>query len=330
MKQSILFSIIIPTLNAELCISRTLKAVDDLGKERERSEIIIVDNGSFDRTLEIARRFSIKILSFPGVNVSALRNRGAKHAKGEILAFLDADCIVPKNWLEFVLPYFDDPQTGAVGSISFHLPQKSTWVAKTWFLNLRETYGEADYLVSQNLFISKRVFEEIGGFDESLISNEDCDLCYRLKQGGYKVVSDPRLAVTHLGTPQTLSQFFKREVWHGKSVFWIFLRDFPKLKNLKAVSYGLFYVFSFIAIPISLISYLTGGESSPLIFLTGLFLFAPLSLALKTMARTRKVKYLLRLTVVYLTYGLARAISIFDLQNWLPLIKRKPSKPNYQ
>jgi len=328
-KDPFIFSIIIPALNVEDSIDKVLRVISKYGGNEGKIEIIVVDNGSSDRTLEIARQFSVKVLSFPGETIPALRNQGAQRAKGEILAFLDADCIVPEDWLVIALPYFEDPNLGALGSTVFYPPPNSTWVAKAWFLDSKEICGEASYIPSGMVFISKKAFDEIGGFDENLISNEDCDLCYRLKQREYKVVSDPQLSVIHLGTPQTLSQFFKREVWHGESVFWVFLRGLPKVKNFKAVSYGLFYVFSFVAIPISLMFYLMGGQSLPVVFFSTLFLFAPLLLALRTVARTKKVGYFLKLTVIYLVYGVARAVSILDFRNWLPLLKRRSSNPNY-
>ena len=319
-----LFSVIIPALNAENSIDKVLRVLSQYNRDEEKVEIIVVDNGSSDRTLEIARQYHVKILSLPGVTISTLRNEGARCARGQILAFLDADCIVTKNWIAVALPYFRDFSLGALGSTVFYPPPNSTWVATTWFLDSKEIYGEARYIPSGMVLISKRVFDEVGGFDESLISNEDCDLSHRLKQRGYKVLSDPRLSVIHLGTPQTLSQFFKREVWHGRSVFGVFLRGLPKLKNLKAVSYGLFYVFSFIAIPISLVSCFSIGYYSPILFLLVLFLLAPLSLAVKTTVRTKRTGSLLKLTVIYLIYGVARAISILHLKSWVSLLKQRP------
>ena len=83
-------SIIIPTLNEEEVIGRCLKAIKNLNTPRDRYEVIVVDNGSMDRTLEIVSSFkellNIKVLEKPGVTISALRNIGVKHSKGDIVS----------------------------------------------------------------------------------------------------------------------------------------------------------------------------------------------------------------------------------------------------
>ena len=94
-------SIIIPALNEEKMIGRCLESLTQLAFAHDRFEVLIVDNGSRDRTLAIAESFkdrlNLKILQQAGVRISALRNLGARAASGNTLAFLDADCLAPAD-----------------------------------------------------------------------------------------------------------------------------------------------------------------------------------------------------------------------------------------
>src|ERR1041385_3066715 len=97
-------SIIIPALNEEKMIGRCLDSLTRLAFAHDRFEVLVVDNGSRDKTLMIAYSFkdrlNLKVLQQAGVRISALRNLGARSASGEIVAFLDADCLAPEDRLD--------------------------------------------------------------------------------------------------------------------------------------------------------------------------------------------------------------------------------------
>jgi glycosyltransferase involved in cell wall biosynthesis len=92
-------SIIIPTLNEERHIVKCLESLKSQRYPGDRFEIIVVDNGSTDRTLNLCEKYTESIHVLPGVNVSELRNYGAGKARGEIYAFIDGDCEADGNWL---------------------------------------------------------------------------------------------------------------------------------------------------------------------------------------------------------------------------------------
>src|ERR1039458_10266218 len=96
-------SIIIPAFNEEQSIRQCLDSLVRMGSPRESFEVIVVDNGSTDRTPEVVRSYSgaldLTVLAKADAHVSALRNVGALHARGSTFAFLDADCTVPPGWL---------------------------------------------------------------------------------------------------------------------------------------------------------------------------------------------------------------------------------------
>lgn len=93
-------SVIIPTLNEERYIGKCLESIFNLDYPKNRYEIILVDNGSKDRTIEITKKFNAKIIKRKSLTIGTLRNIGARDARGSILAFIDADCIADRNWIK--------------------------------------------------------------------------------------------------------------------------------------------------------------------------------------------------------------------------------------
>lgn len=316
-------SIIIPALNEEKNIGRCLDSIIQMGHAKSFFEAIVIDNGSTDKTREIAESYksklAITIINAPGVNISVLRNIGAAKSIGDILAFVDADCTVSTNWIRTALPYFEDHTIGAVGS-NVGIPENSTWVAKTWDINLSQNrkLGETECLPTGNLFVSKEAYQNIHGFNESLVTNEDYDLCYRLRQTGFKIYSDPEIRVIHWGVPENVVEFYKREVWHGTHVFKVFLSNIKELKNLKAVAYALYFTCCFISCFLSLFYFITYRSSMYLSISIVAMVIPPVLLALRTTIMQRlSGKNFMQLGVIYFIYGIARAVSIMQLRNWI-------------
>lgn len=322
-------SIIIPALNEEENIGRCFQSLLKVNTPGDCYEVILVDNGSTDRTIDIANSFKNKlnltILQVPGVKISKLRNIGVGHSKGDILAFVDADCTVCNGWINNAVKYFEDPAIGAVGS-SCNVPKDYSWVATAWDLNnaTRRKLGKTEFLPTGNLFVSRKNFLKINGFDENLATNEDYDLCYRLRQQGLTIYSDPDIYVTHWGVPKDLITFYKREVWHGTHVLKVFLSNIQELKNLRAVLYSLYYDLSITFFAISLLIFFLGHNLLYLAVSVLMMLFPPTFLSFKSLRRRGfSPKYFFHLSVIYLVYGVARARSNLSLRNWVNMDSSK-------
>jgi len=205
-------SIIIPMKNEENNIRLCLDSIAGNSYPKEEYEIICVDNGSTDRTLEVARGYTKNVYQLPDNTISALRNYGAQRAQGEYLAFIDSDCVADKFWLQSASMYFGSENMVCFGSTP-EIPADATWVQKTWYLNkqIRSDVQRVEWLESMNLIVKKDVFRELGGFNEKLETCEDVDLCYRIGQK-YQIISDKRIRVVHLGEAKTLGEFFKKEM----------------------------------------------------------------------------------------------------------------------
>jgi glycosyltransferase involved in cell wall biosynthesis len=213
------FSVIIPAKNEEATIGLCLDSIVNVDWDRSQYEVIVVDNGSSDGTVAIAREKGAQVFVKPELTISGLRNFGAGQASGDVLAFIDADCTVVSSWLAKASPYLDRKEVACFGSPPI-VPEDAGWVPRAWFAvrNKGEELCETDWLESMNMFVRREIFAVSGGFDESLITCEDYDLSLRLKQHG-SIMSDSSIVAVHHGEAATVGHFFRKELWRGKSNF---------------------------------------------------------------------------------------------------------------
>jgi glycosyltransferase involved in cell wall biosynthesis len=316
-----LFSIVIPVRNEEENIRRCLDSVGRMKFARELYEVIVVDNGSTDRTKEVAssfkESFSLQVLDRPNGYIAAVRNAGAAVARGRYLAFLDADCEIRPDWLSVAGEVLSEENVGVCGAF-YLIPQGSSWIARYWY-QIREIKpaGEVSYLPAGDMFVSRQVFDKIHGFDESIQTNEDFEFCQRIRAARLRIRCEPKLGVIHWGTPQSLSVFFKKNRWHGMHVFRVFLRNLPALHNFRAVSLALYTLVCLLG---ALAGALAGIQSGDFRIL-GAFLLATLFpavvLGVHTAISSRRLQAALPMTVLYLTYAFARACCLVDWRNWV-------------
>jgi len=300
-------TIIIPAFNEEECLPRCLDAIFNLRYPKGGIEVIVVDNGSMDRTCEIAASYDVILLQDKTKKVSGLRNLGANHATGEILSFVDADCVVAKDWLINAEKYFDDTHVVAWGAPPIP-PESSTWVQKAWYVVRQELENIeiVDWLESMNLFVRKENFFKAGGFDEGLVTCEDVDLSYKLSRYG-KIVSDNSLKVVHLGEAATVREFLKKEIWRGSGNFrgvfshGIIIKELPSLAI--PLYFGLFIPAVFVAVLMNL--------SLTTLLATFILFFLP-SIAAMVKVRKKKAGFLTRIQLFFLIhiYFFARTAAV--------------------
>lgn len=210
-------SIIIPALNSEETIGMCLESIKSLNYPERRVEIIVVDNGSKDKTGKIAKEYGARVLHEPLIKIGAVRNCGVKVAHGDILAFTDSDCIVPEQWLMTAVEILEDDIVGAVGGGCL-VPPDASWLEKAWVFQQKDTTKESIYLPGSNFILRKDIFNKLGGFDETMFAGEDDDFSKKLRKEGYILILHKSCFVIHLGYPKSLIGVAKRQIWHGKSV----------------------------------------------------------------------------------------------------------------
>jgi hypothetical protein len=209
-------SFVIPARNEERFIGRVLTRLQEVVASTFDHEVIVVDQCSTDRTAQIAEDFGAKVLSVNVSTISELRNQGASIATGKLLAFIDADVLLHPSWIARfpkVCERLRENNRPVVTGSTCGIPQQPSWIEKFWFEP--RLSASRSYINSGHLVISRSFFDEIGGFDETLATGEDYDLCQRARSAGAEIIDDPALPVEHLGYPKTIQHFFRREVWHG-------------------------------------------------------------------------------------------------------------------
>jgi len=208
-------SIIVPVYNGSRTIDALLTSLLALDYPADRHEILIVDNKSTDDTRERVQRYPVTLLEETEIQSSyAARNRGVEAAKGEILAFTDADCVVEPTWLKRLLADHENPRWGVfLGKIKSYPPANliEQYSAQEWMMfdlsvlqrPLFQAYTMGERLCSRvpgldyrshillptnlihpptaNVAYRQIVFEKIGYFDQRMTSGGDFDLAWRLQ-----------------------------------------------------------------------------------------------------------------------------------------------------
>jgi len=179
-------SVVVPALNEEKYIGRCLSSLTNQTYPRELYEIIVVDNGSTDRTAEIARGRGAKVVYEPQRGVSRARHRGAQEARGEVIAGTDADAVAPPTWLEEIARAIGRDETlGLVtGPVVFHDGSHfERWFTRhisSGTTRLLCTLGRT-VISGNNFAVRTRDYWRVGGFNTSLFSAEDIELAARLR-----------------------------------------------------------------------------------------------------------------------------------------------------
>ncbi len=180
-------SIIIPTLNEEKTIKQCLETVVNI----PGIEVIVADGGSMDRTVEIAGQHrDVKVVSSV-MGRSIQMNKGATCARGEILLFLHADCVLSREVI-LNFRYVFESRLFVGGAFKIRLlSDKFSYRLIEMGKNFRSKVFKLPY-GDQGLFVKRSVFEKLGGFREMLIC-EDLDFICRLKKCGKITILNERI-----------------------------------------------------------------------------------------------------------------------------------------
>jgi len=195
------FSIIIPTYNSEKTIK---KCLDSIFSQNGEFDVIIVDNGSKDNTLEMVQKYSVKLVELNfNYGPSFARNRGVALSEGDVIVFLDSDCVVGENFLDYFAEDFNKEVDVVQGVYDFEIPKELGIYSFTRnsykvfkLSNIKENYING--LNSYCFAIRKDVFVKNRGFDVLRDGVEDVEFGLRLIKNGYKIFLDRRIKVVHL------------------------------------------------------------------------------------------------------------------------------------
>lgn len=246
------FSIIIPTYGRADALEQCLSGCAALGYPRDRFEVIVVDDGDAESTrLAVADYLQLLALAYipqpSRMGPASARNAGVRAARGEVVVFIDDDCVPDQHWLRELddqLRSTDDIVCvgGAIendsrGNVYAAASQSLVDFLYTWY---NANPRDARFFASNNMACPRRAFLAIGGFDVSFprAAAEDRDFCDRWREEGWKLLSAPRAIVRHKHR-LSLRSFLKQHHGYGKGA--VYLHEGrerrgvqrPKLESMK-------------------------------------------------------------------------------------------------
>ncbi|MCS6772454.1 MAG: glycosyltransferase [Kiritimatiellae bacterium] len=288
-------------------------------------ETLLIDGGSADGTAELAARLGFsRIFVLPGASIPLCRNEGLREARGEWIAFLDADCLIQPDWLTRAAPLMLKHRPLVLGWPA-EPPTPRTWVQEAWYLHwtnknpaFEDESGEPvvkregfRLITTRNMILHREVAEKLGGFDETLATGEDTDFVFRAHMSGIPCWGLPAMRAVHLGEPATLRAFFRQQVWHAnrRAYQTIFRKSGMKIGG-NAPLFTLIFVALFALMAGGAIATWWHPRAAWLIATLPLFL---LSLAARTCARAKRWTMIPALAILYGAYGVARSLDLFGL-----------------
>lgn len=197
-----LVTLVIPGRDCERTIKNCLEAVTQINNRpaSRLAEIIFVDDGSRDRTAEIAKTFDVTIISGHGNGPGAARNLGWRAAQHPLIWFVDSDCVTEPDALDILLPFMDDDEFGGVsgsyGSMTDH-SLLSRLIHEEIVERHRRMGRRVNFLATFNVLYRRAALEQVGGFDERFLKGQDAELSFRVQAAGYALGFDIRSRVRH-------------------------------------------------------------------------------------------------------------------------------------
>ncbi len=214
-------SVVVCAYNAERTMEACLASLEHLNYPDY--EVIVVNDGSTDRTLEIAQRYPYcKIISQPNKGLSVARNVGAEAATGEIVAYTDSDCVADPDWLNYLVGKMVAADLVACGGPNFPPPEDSLVPAAVAVSPGGPTHvlvsdDVAEHIAGCNMAFRRDVLLGLGGFDPLYrAAGDDVDICWRFQDAGYTIGFSPSAVVWHFRR-NTVKAYLGQQRGYGKA-----------------------------------------------------------------------------------------------------------------
>jgi glycosyltransferase involved in cell wall biosynthesis len=213
-----MISVVIPAYNAEKTLPGCLEAL--LNQTLVPNEVIVVDDGSTDRTAQVAGKFKVTLIRQPNQGPAAARNAGVSKACGDIIMFTDSDCIPDPCWVERMVSPFNNPIVdGVKGVYRTHQVEPAARLVQLEFEDRYQLLSRSewiDFVDGHAAAFRREAIVQIGGFDPAFpeANNEDVDFSYRLAAAGKHMVFRPDAIVYH-HHPNSFWKYFKLKIKRG-------------------------------------------------------------------------------------------------------------------
>jgi len=244
-----LVSVIIPCFNEERYIAGSIESF--LSQTYQNIEIIVVDDGSTDKSVKIVKKYPVKLIQCEHRGVSHVRNEGIRNAKGDIIVFAEGDGKYAENYIETIIEPLKDRKIGGVLAGERRI--------LNWNNSLAQKYLSLRFIASYELTkigerpvlggwaFRKEIFSEVGFYNEKMACGEDREFSERIKKKGYKFVWIPDTYMYHKEA-ENLVELFKKSFWTGYKCR-EFREKFERQNNFEKLQQLIFF-FGIVALPI--------------------------------------------------------------------------------
>jgi len=216
--------IIIAARNEARHLAECLHMLQEQNYPRERIRIFVIDDGSADDTAEIACRADVEVLKGAGRGQASARNMAIRAGSGDLIAFLDAHCIVDANWVRSMASAFTDYRVGGCLSridyraddprVQALLDHDSVSFSKHYLGDtVRGKTNLYPWVITAACMFRRTAIEEQGGFDESLSACEDTEISWSVISLGYQLAYLPQAIAVHYEQRSLWSYIFKGRVY---------------------------------------------------------------------------------------------------------------------
>lgn len=286
---------VIPGRNASKTIGACLKAASPILAGPHLRQIIFVDDGSTDDTLEIVGQFPVRVIRGPARGPGAARNLGWREAETELIWFVDSDCVCEPDALDKLMPHMEDAQVAAVsGSYGNMLPESllACLIHEEIIDRHLRMPSRCDFLATFNVIYRKAALEEVGGFDERFLKGQDAELSWRVMEAGHQLGFERDSRVKHFHATHWL-RYFRTQRLQG---YWRLFLHLAHRGHARGDSYSSWLdhvqpplaMLILASLPLAFFS-LTSWI--PLVFIV-MLLLAQAPLTLRIVNRTGEIKYL--------------------------------------
>ena len=213
-------SVVVCTHNGARTLSDCLEGLGKLAYPD--FEVIVVSDGSTDATAEIVVRHGFRLITRERSGLAAARNAGMEAARGEIVAYIDDDARPDPHWLSYLAASFRRDSWGGVGGPNL-APKGDGWMAEAVASapggpsHVLLSDREAEHIPGCNMAVRKQALQEIGGFDPIFHSaGDDVDMCWRLRDRGWKIGFNPAAVVWHRRR-DSLRAYWRQQGGYGEA-----------------------------------------------------------------------------------------------------------------
>ena len=209
-------SVVVTTYNSQRTIKKCLDHVTSLKYPHEKIDLIVVDDGSEDETVEIVKGYPVRLIQEEHNGYPSAMNAGIKCSREEIVVIIDSDIYVSEDYLIRLLDELRDPKVGIASGYVAVAPTSNFWGRVVGF-EAEDRYDQmkskyVDFITSTSTAYRRKLFTEVGLFNEALKRGSDEDLAHRAFKMGWKIVLAKDALCYHDWSSLSLKKYFRKQL----------------------------------------------------------------------------------------------------------------------